>query len=369
MKFTCSQQSLSKALNMVSKAVTSRSTIPILKGILFKATSDGKLVLSASDLDISIEKTMMEVNVEEEGSAVVSAKLFTDIIRKLPNEDVVIEQKEENTINIKTSMSEFSILGLSADDFPEIGEIDEEYKIIIKKDLFKEMIKKSAFSASIDESKGIIVGVLIELEDKFTNMVAIDGFRMAVVRVEMKNERKSKIVIPARIMNDINKILYDLEGEEDIDIILSKKKAVLLCENVKIMVRLLEGDFVKYKDILPKEKKCRVIINKVLFHESMERASILSKEGKNNLIKFIIKDGLLTITSRSEEGNVKEEIMVSKEGADIEIGFNAKFVLDILKILDDEEIAMEMVSSVKPCVIKPASGSSFEYLVLPVKIS
>ena len=369
MKFTCSQQSLSKALNVVSKAVTSRSTIPILKGILFKASNDGKLVLFASDLDISIEKTMTDINVEEEGSAVVSAKLFTDIVRKLPNEDVIIEQKEDKTISIRTSMSEFSILGLSADEFPEIGEIEEENKIMMDKDIFKEMIRKSAFSASIDESKGIIVGVLIELEEKFTNMVAIDGFRMAVVREEMKNESKNKIVIPARILSDINKILYDLETEEDITIILNKKKAFLLCEDIKIVVRLLEGEFVKYKDILPKEKRCRVVINKILFHESMERASILSKEGKNNLIKFSVKDGLLTLTSRSEEGNVREEIMIEKEGADIEIGFNAKFVLDILKILDDEEITLEMVSSVKPCVIKPVSGNSFEYLVLPVKIS
>jgi len=369
MKFTCNQQALSKALTIVSKAVTSRSTLPILKGILIKATLDGNLILSASDLDIAIEKKMSGINVEEEGSAVVSAKLFTDIIRKLSDEEVIFELKEGNNVNIKNSMSEFSIVGLSPDEFPEIGEIEEEDKIVFSKDLLKDMIRKTSFSASIDEAKGIIVGELIEFEENYTNMTAIDGFRMAVVREEVKNEKKQNIIIPAKILNDINKILSDIENEEEITIVLSKKKAIFLCENVKIVLRLLEGEFIKYKDILPKENKCRVIINKALFYESMERASILSREGKNNLIKFIINENLLTITSRSEEGNVKEEISVNKEGNDIEIGFNSKFVLDVLKVIDDEEIALEMVSSIKPCVIKPVSGKNFEYLILPVRIS
>jgi DNA polymerase-3 subunit beta len=369
MKFTCSQQSLSKALNTVSKAVTSRTTIPILKGILLNATSDGKLILSASDLDLSIEKTMLDINIIEEGSVVVLSKLFTDIVRKLPNEEILIEQKEDKSVIIKTSISEFTILGLAPDEFPQIGEIEEEDKIVFEKELFKEMIRKSSFSASIDDSKGIIVGVLIELEENYTNMVALDGFRMAVVREEMKNEKKNKIIIPAKILNEINKILSDVEGDEDVTLILSKKKAVILFENIKIVLRLLEGEFIKYKDILPKEEKCKVSVNRALLYESMERASLLSREGKNNLIRFSINEDLLTITSRSEEGNVKEEIPIHKNGNDIEIGFNSKYILDVLKVLGDEEIVMEMVSSVKPCVIKPVSGTSFEYLVLPVRIS
>ena len=369
MKFTCSQQSLSKALSTVSKAVTSRTTIPILKGILLNATADGKLILSASDLDLSIEKTMTDINIIEEGSVVVLSKLFTDIIRKLPNEEILIEQKEDKSIIIKTSISEFTILGISSEEFPQIGEIEEEERLVFEKEFFREMIRKSSFSASIDDAKGIIVGVLIELEDKYTNMVALDGFRMAVIREEMKNEKNNKIIISAKILNEINKILSDIESEENITFILSKKKAVLLFENTKIVIRLLEGEFIKYKDILPKETKCKVTVKKALLYESMERASLLSKEGKNNLIRFSIVENLLTITSRSDEGNVKEEVPISKEGNDIEIGFNSKYIMDVLKVLDDEEVVMEMISSVKPCVIKPVEGKSFEYLVLPVRIS
>jgi len=368
MKFTCSQQTLTKALNIVSKAVTSRTTIPILKGILLNA-ADGKLILSASDLDLSIEKTVKEVNVEEEGSIVVLSKLFTDIIRKLPNEDILIEKKEDNSVNIKTSISEFTILGIPPEEFPQIGEIEEEDKLVFEKGIFRDMVRRSSFSASIDDSKGVIIGVLIELEENHVNMVALDGFRMAVVKEEMKNEKRNKIIISSKILNEINKIFSDTEENEDINFILSKKKAIIFFEDIKIVIRLLEGEFIKYKDILPKDKKCAVLINKNLLHEGMERASLFSREGKNNLIRFTITDDMLTITSKSEEGNVKEEIPVSKKGNDIEIGFNSKYIIDALKVLDDEEIVLEMVSSVKPCVIKPVEGNKFEYLVLPVRIS
>jgi len=369
MKFKCSQQSLSKALNIVSKAVTAKTTIPILKGILLSVNSDGKLILSASDLDISIEKTIKDVEVIEEGSVVVPAKYFSDYIRKLPNEEVLIEMEENQNIKIKISNSEFNIVGVSPDEFPKIAEIEEDEKLVFEKDIFREMIRKSAFSASIDDSKGIIIGVLIELEENCTNMVALDGFRMAVIREEMKNEEKKKIVISAKILSEINKILSDIEGDEEVNLVLGKNKAILNLENIKIVIRLLEGDFIKYKDILPKEQKCKVIVNKSMLYESMERASLLSREGKNNLIRFKIDENLLTITSRSEEGNVKEEIFIRREGSDVEIGFNSKYVMDVLKVIDDEEIVLEMVSSVKPCVIKPTEGNSFEYLVLPVRIS
>jgi DNA polymerase-3 subunit beta len=163
--------------------------------------------------------------------------------------------------------------------------------------------------------------------------------------------------------------LSDIESEEEITFLLDNKKAILLFENVKIVLRLLEGDFIKYKDILPSENKCKVKINKAFMHESMERASLLSREGKNNIIKFKVEDDKITIKSRSEEGNVKEEVPAKKEGSDIEIGFNSKYIIDVLKVLEDEEILIEFVSSVKPCVIKPVTGIGYEYLVLPVRIS
>ena len=368
MKFTCSQQQLSRAINTVSKAVTARTTIPILKGILIKVTKDGILYLSASDLDLSIEKKI-NVHTEEEGSVVVLSKLFGDIIRKLPNENIEIEKIEENNINIKCSSSEFTIVGLPPDEFPNIGEIESNYRILLNKDIFKEMIKKTVFAASIDESKGIIVGALIEIEEDSINMVALDGFRMAVAREKIINKEAKKIIVSAKILNEINKIISESEEGENIELILDNKKAVILLESTKIVLRLLDGEFIKYRDITPKEFKTNVVLNKTDFTESVERASLLAKEGKNNLIKLAILENNMIITSKSEEGNVKENVIISKAGENLEIGFNSKYLLDALKAINTEEIKIELNTSISPCLIKPIEGNEYEYLILPVRLT
>lgn len=367
MKFSCNQQLLTKALNTVSKAVTSRTTIPILKGILLEAGGDGILKLAASDLDLSIEKKV-SVSVWEEGAVVVSARLFSDIIRKLPSGEVEIEE-ENGSVTIRCLSSEFKIVGQSAEEFPNVGQIQEERKLAMDRDLFREMIKKTAFSASIEEAKGIIVGILIEMEEEGLTMVALDGFRMAVARESMKNKEKRRIIIAARILNEVHKILSEEEAGETVDVILDEKKAVFLLSDTRVVARIMEGEFIKYRDILPKEAACTLTVDRGELADSLERASLLAKEGKNNLIKCAIFRDKLLITSRSEEGNVKEEVFVKKEGNDLEIGFNAKYILDALKAIPDEEVRMEFNTSVSPCLIKPLEGNAYEYLILPVRIA
>ena len=346
MKFTCNQQILSKAINTVSKAVTNRTTIPILKGILLRA-KDNTLTLTASDLDLSIEK-IIETHVSEEGETVVLSRLFGEIIRKLPNEEITVELKE--------------------DEFPIIGEIEEKSKLVLNRELFKEMIRKTSFAASLDESKGVIVGVLIELEENSLNMIALDGFRMAVVKEDMKNSEEKKIIIASKILSEISKIISEVE-DEDVGIILDNKKAVVILEGTRIVLRLLEGEFIKYKDILPKEYKTTVTLNKGDFLESIERASLFAKEGKNNLVKLSISGNDMTITSRSEEGNVKENVMISTDGEGLDIGFNSKYLIDVLKVIEEDEIKLELNTGVSPCLVKPIEGNQFVYLILPVRLS
>ncbi|MCI8645544.1 MAG: DNA polymerase III subunit beta [Firmicutes bacterium] len=377
MKFTCSQHTLSKALNTVSKAVSAKTTIPVLKGILIKATEDGTLILSASDLELSIEKEI-DVNVESGGSIVVFAKLFSDIIRKLPNEEILIEEKANCTLLIKTSSSEFTIVGADPEEFPDIEDLEDDSNLIsFNKEVFKNMIAKTSFSASIDESKGIIVGVLLEVNENGVSMVALDGFRMAIAREEMASEESGesmKIVIPAKILNEVSKIISESisESEEEdgtISIAINEKKAIILIDSTKVVVRLLEGEFIKYRDIIPSDSSTTLQVGRTALQSGIERASLLAKEGKNNLIKLTIDGNLITITSKSEEGNVKEEIIMEKTGHDLEIGFNSKYVLDVLKAVDDDEIKMEFNTSTTPCLVKPLEGRSFEYLILPVRIT
>lgn len=370
MKFSCNQQSLSKALNIVQKAVTSRTTIPILKGILLKVDTNGRLTMSASDLDLSIEKTL-EVENAWAGEVVVYAKLFGDIIRKLPNDMITIEF-DDGKVTIRCASAEFNIIGMASDEFPNINMTQDTFDpILFDKEVLKEMIRKTSFAASIDESRGVITGVLIEMEEKSLNMVALDGFRMAIARENMMNREREKIVIPAKILQEISKIISEAETEENdqVRMYINDKRVIFMIEDIRVMLRLLEGDFIKYRDILPKENKTRIVVNRSDFLNSIERASLLAKVGKNNLIKLDMKDSNLEITSKSEEGNVKEDVIISKEGNDLVIGFNSKYLMDVLKVIDDEQIVMLFNTSISPCLVQPISGNGFEYLILPVRIT
>lgn len=368
MKFTCSQQTLSRALNTVSKAVSTRTTLPILKGILLEAKSNGSLILTASDLEISIQKEV-KASVEEEGSTVVVSKLFGDIIRKLPNEDILIETSEDNTVSIQTNSSEFKVISFPVDEFPRIGEKEESREnLVFDRNIFNGMVGKTSFAASIDESKGTLVGILTEISQDKVTMVALDGFRLALANEKMTSISENKFIISAKIMNEISKIVSDDEGDDDIRISLGEKKAIFNIGSTEVVLRLMEGDFIKYRDIIPKDSVISMIIGRDILLESIERASLLAKEGKNNLIKMTIRNNLLTITSRSEEGNVKEEIVMEKTGDDLEIGFNSKFVIDVLKAIDDEQISMNFKTGTSPCVVRPVEGDAYEYLILPVRI-
>ena len=367
MKFKCNQQELNKAINTVSKAVSSRTTIPVLKGILITATGD-QLILTSSNLDMSIRKTIDAV-VDEEGSAVVVAKLFGEIIRKLPSETVFIEEDGPESLNISTSSSSFRVLTLPAEEFPEMGKkADDDKVMVFDTQLFKNMVRQTAFAASIDESKGVLTGILTEMsEDKIT-MVALDGFRLALANEEMKNEEDRKFIISAKIMNEIARIIAEEDQDDSMQLYLGEKRAVIYTGRTEIALRIMEGEFIDYRRIIPTDSTTKLIVNRELFMDSIERASLLAREGKNNLVKVSVKDDMMTITSRSEEGDVREELAVDKEGNDIEIGFNSKYVMDVIKEIADETVTLNMKSSVTPCVVRPVEGNSYEYLILPVRI-
>lgn len=370
MRFSCEQQKLSRALNIVSKAVTSRTTMPILKGILLEVTADGKLTLSASDMDISIKNTI-DVDVQEAGSIVVMAKLFGDIIRKLPSTDIYMESDSELNITIRCRNSEFKIAGMSPEEFPNIIQIDDNTrKITFHRSFLKTMIDRTAFAASSDEARGIITGMLIEASPDTLNMVAIDGYRMSINHAAFVPDEPFHFVVSAKVITEISRIISEIGDDESTgELFMGDRKVIFRFGDIDAELKLMEGEFIRYKDILPRDSSVELRINRKMLMESIERASLLSRAGKNNLIRMSIQDTVVTITSTSEEGNVKEEIPVVKEGNDLEIGFNSQYVLDILKAVDDEEVLMLLNTPITPCLVRPTEGSSYEYLVLPVRIN
>ena len=366
MKIICKQKVLSSSINIVQKAVSSKTTLPVLKGILLE-TEGNQLKLVGTDLEIGIEN-YIEADIIRPGSVVIASKILGEIIRKLPDADVEIEVDQDNNTLFRCENSEFTLVGQSSIDFPELPEVERDFKYSIPQDLFKNMMKQTTFATAIDETRPILTGVLMEIKDETISMVALDGYRLALRQGNIKTLSDNKAVIPGKTLSEVHKILSE-EDNDEVEIYFTDKHVLFHTENTRVISRLLEGEFINYKQIIPNEFKSRVKVNTRNFSDSIDRASLMAKEGKNNLIKFSIKDEKMTISSNSEMGKVLESVFIKLEGEDIEIGFNSKYFIDVLRIIDSEEVYLDFTTNVSPCIIKPTDSNNYTYLVLPVRIT
>jgi len=371
MKIICKQEKLIKALNIVSRAVSPTSTLGITKGILIKTEGDMQISLSTTDIQISIT-TKIESIVNEYGGVVVSARLFTDLVRKLPPGDILIATDEKNLVSIKTERSEYELQGKEEEEFPRIDSEEEGKKLKIDKEELREMIEGTAFSASTDESRGVITGVLFELKEGVLSFVALDGYRVAIKRErnDAFDKEEIKAIVPAKLMRELAKILSDTAGgEEEALLDIDERRLKMFTEETQARVNLLEGEYIKYKDVLPKENKVSTVLGRGELLDAVERAAMFKSEGKNAFVRFSVGDGAVTVSSRADEGRGRETVAAEKTGEDLEIGFDARFMTDALKAIPDDMIEMQYNTSVSPCLIKPTSGDRFEYLILPVRLS
>jgi DNA polymerase-3 subunit beta len=365
MKLSISQKDLSKGINIVSKAVSTRTTMPILSGLLLEAR-DNTLYLTATDLDLGI-KTSIQCNIQEEGAIVVNSRLLNDFIRKLPsNSNVNISTNENNKMDIRCEKSDFVILCNSADEYPDNSFIKEGLSISIDSTKLKKLIKYTSFAAAQDNMKPVLTGCLMELEDNKCTFAAIDGYRLAVKEEEIDFTGENKAIIPSKSLLEVYRIIEDIEG--DIEIVLSDSHISFLVEDTVIMSTLLEGEFIKYKDIIKEGYVSKIKLNTGDFRNSIERVSLLAKEDKNNLVIFKLNQDNITIESTSEYGNAEEVIDIELEGEELKIGFNSKYILDLLKVVESEEIYLEFQGNLNPCIVRLVGTNHFMYLVLPVRI-
>lgn len=366
MKLLCSQKDLSQAINTVQRAVSQRTTMPILKGILLETSGD-KLKLIGNDLELGIE-TYVDAQTIEEGSVIIDSKLFGEIVRKLPESYIHIESDEQNNITIKCEHSEFTLKGHSPVEYPQLPELDEGLLYDIEPQKLKDMIRQTVFAISQDETKPLLMGELFEIQGNSMSLVALDGYRLAISTSTIENTIGDiSVIIPGKALMEINRTISG--EEESMSMSFTQKHALFKLGSTRIITRLLEGEFINYKQIIPKDNSLVVTSSRKELQDSIERASLLAREGRNNLIKFSITDGLMIITSNSEVGNVYEEVNVTLEGGNLEIAFNSRYLLDSLKVLESEEMNMYFSSSVSPCVIKPADNPGYTYMLLPVRIS
>ena len=370
MKIICEKENLLKGLTNVLKVSASKTTMPILQGILLQTNND-ELKLTTYDLEIGIE-FVLECKIEEQGAIVVDSRMFSEIIRKLPNSEIRIELLENNILEIECQDSLYKLSTMNPDEFPELPKIDVEQSIKVADFKLKSMIKKTLFAISLDETKPIFTGSLLEVLKDKVNLVSIDGFRMAFASEALLTSNEPfKAVIPGKTLSEINKIL----GEEGLEVTIgvAKNQMMFEIENCKVISRLLEGDFINYENVIPKTRETRIKVKTQEIITVLERASLVSfsmeEKSKKFPTKFHVEVGKLTLTCSGSLGNSKEEMYLETEGKELEVGFNHKYMLDALKACDDEDVYIDFATSIAPCLIRPIENETYLFMVLPVRLS
>ena len=370
MKIVCEKDTILKAINSVTKAVASKTTMPILEGILIQ-TNDKEVKFTTYDLEIGIEY-IMNCEVLEQGATVVNAIMFSEIIRKLPDSEIHIAINENNLLVIECEGSLYKLATMNPDEFPELPKIDIENSIEIEQNSLKDMVRKTIFAVSTEENRPIFTGCLFEIRNNKLNVVAVDGFRLAWKSKFLQSSVNDfSAVIPGRTLNEINKILTD--SFDTIKIGVSKNQALFEMENCKIVTRLLDGEFLNYASVIPETWETRIRVDKNAIQNCFERVSLISassiEKEKKYPVKVNVEIGKVIISCTNQTGDAKEEMYVETEGKNIEIGFNPKYFLDCLKVIEDEEIYVELGTSISPCIIRPIEKTGdYTYMILPIKL-
>lgn len=367
MKFTVEKSIIQAAIVTASRAAAAKSAVPALEGLLVEA-SGSTVKISGYDLKTGIS-TSFPADVIRDGSVVLSARLFGDIIRKLPDNIVTLTSDDSLMTKIDCSLSEFQILGTPAADYPDLPVVDYQRSITIGEKVLKSMISQSNFAVSDNESRPIHTGALFEAEKGLLTIVAVDGYRLALRREELTSFEGSALsfVVPGTALSEVEKILSD--GENTVSIMLGSKHIMFsLCGTVLIS-RRLEGEFLNYKNSIPHSEKYTVDVERRRFVEAVERVALIINDKLKSPVRCTFEDGLIKVLSSTALGRASDECPVKGDGEGIEIGFNDKYLLEALKAAPSDLIRIKITSGISPCVITPAdSSSSFLYMILPVRL-
>ncbi|MCE4051979.1 MULTISPECIES: DNA polymerase III subunit beta [Bacillaceae] len=375
MKFIIQKDNLVQGVQDVMKAITSRTTIPILTGIKIVATEEG-VTLTGSDSDISIESFIPKeendsviVEIQRPGSIVLQAKFFSEIVKKLPTSQVELEVDNLQTV-IRSGKSEFNLNGLDSEEYPHLPQISEENIFKIPTDLLKNIIKQTVFAVSTSETRPVLTGVNWKIENDDLICIATDSHRLALrkAKIDSNTEQSFNIVIPGKSLNELNRILDD--HNEPVEIVVTENQILFKAKHILFFSRLLEGNYPDTNRLIPTESKTEIVVNAKEFLQSIDRASLLAREGRNNVVKFsTIGEDVIEISSFTPEiGKVVEELISeSIQGEELKISFSAKYMMDALKALEGTEVKINFTGAMRPFVINPLNDDSILQLILPVR--
>ena len=366
MKLVFTKSNLNKAVGIVMKAVPTRTTMNILECILIDATTN-EIKFTGNDMELGIE-TIVEGEIIEKGKIAIDAKLFSEIVRKLPDNDITLTTDSNNNALITCEKSKFNIAGKSGDDFSYLPAIIKDKMITLSQFQLKEVINQTIFSIAINDNNKMMTGELFEVNEGTLKVVGLDGHRIAIRNINLEGRSDDvRVVIPGKTLQEISKIL-NADAESFVNIYFTNNHVLFEFDQTHVVSRLIEGDYFKISQMLSNDYETKVSINKKEFLDSIDRANLLIREGDKKPIIINILNGLLQVNVNSAIGALNEDIDIDKEGKDIMIGFNPKFLMDALRVIDDENVTMYLVNHKSPCFIRDKE-EKYIYLILPVNFT
>ena len=366
MKIICTKSNLAKGVSIVSKAVPSKTTMPILECILIDASTD-VVKLTANDMELGIE-TSIDGEIIDRGIIAINARIFSEIVRKLPDSEVVIETLGESQAIITCEKAKFNIAAQSGEDFAYLPAVEKDDFITVSEYTLKEVIRQTIFSIADSDTNKMMTGELFEIDDNILKVVSLDGHRISIRKIELKDSYSpKKVIVPGKTLQEISKIVGG-EAESDVDISFTRNHIVFEFDRTVVVSRLIEGEYFKIDQMLSSDYETKVRINKRELLDCIDRATLLIKEGDKKPIIIDIRDESMELKIKSQAGSMDEVILCTKEGRDLLIGFNPKFLIDALRVIDDEEVDLYFMNAKAPCFIKDET-QSYIYLILPVNFN
>lgn len=366
MKLVCSKSNLLNGVQIVSKAVSNKTTMSILECVMIDATKNS-ITLTANDMDLGIE-TVIEGNIIEKGAIALDAKIFLEIVRKLPDSDITIDTDSSCKTTITCEKAKFNIIGKTGEDFSYLPIVEKNDSIIISQFTLKEVVRQTIFSISDNDNNKLMTGELFEINEDELKVVSLDGHRISIRKIKLKDRyAPKKVIVPGKTLNEVSKILPG-GTENNVIISFTDKHIVFEFGNTTVVSRLIEGEYFRIDQMLSSDYETKVRINKKEFLNCIDRATLLVKEGDKKPIIINIMDESMELKINSILGSMNEDIDIEKQGKDLMIGFNPKFLIDALRVIDDEEVDLYMVNPKAPCFIKNQE-ESYIYLILPVNFT
>lgn len=366
MKILCQKSELLNSVNIVLKAVSTKSTMPILECLIIEVISD-RIKLISNDMELGIE-TLVKGQIMEEGTIAINAKVFSEIIRKLPDNEVTVETDSNYTATITCEKAKFNIAGKTGEEFPFLPKIEKNNSITLSQFTLKEIIRQTVFSISDNESNKIMTGELFEIKGDELKVVSLDGHRISIRKIKLKEVYdETKVIVPGKTLNEISKILSG-EITDEARLFFTEKHIVFEFDDTVVLSRLIEGEYYKIDQMLSNDYETKITINKKELFNCIDRATLLVKDSDKKPIIINITDNNIELKINSSIGSMNEEIDIKKEGKDILIGFNPKFLIDALKVIDNEEIDIYLFNPKAPCFIKDKE-ETYIYLILPVNFN